>query len=103
VYNEDGIRGFEEADSVVPGVSRMTIIRWTHAIAAVIAAVVLVTQSTHISTHQGITSAPAMAGWAACGVALRMVLSGSFNSERTASELDVGPVDVVVPDHHPGV
>jgi hypothetical protein len=57
LFNEEGIRGLEKADSVAPRVSRKTIVRWTHAIAATTAAGVLVTQS-------GSTAIPTLIGWA---------------------------------------
>jgi TPR repeat protein len=95
LFNQQGIRRFDKTESVAtgvatPGVSRSTIIRWTHAIAAITAAVVLVTQSSHISGHPSITSAPAIAGWALLAVwpyGVSYLVASAVNARRLISTL----------------
>jgi hypothetical protein len=63
LFNEEGQRHLEKTNSLAPGVFRRVIVRWTHAIAAITAALVLVAQSKSMSGQDGKTSALALGGW----------------------------------------
>lgn len=67
LFNEEGTQPFEKADSFPIGVSRRAIVRWAHAIAAIAAAVVLVSQSEAFARPDREASALVLAGWGLLG------------------------------------
>jgi hypothetical protein len=86
LFNEEGIRRLQQPVSSAPRVSCKTIVRWTHAMTAMVATVVLVQQSDAISGHHGSTTVPVMAGWALLA-AWPYGLSYLFASTITARRL----------------
>ena len=88
LFNDDGIRRLQQGDSATPKVGNRTIIRCTHAIAALVTAVVLVRQSSQISGHMGMVSPLAMAGWALAAAwpfGLSYLLASAMNARRPIS------------------
>jgi hypothetical protein len=86
LFNEEGIRRLQRHAYSAPRVSCKTVVRWTHAITAIVATVVLVRQSDAISRHHGSTTVPEMAGWALLA-AWPYGLSYLFASTVTARRL----------------
>jgi hypothetical protein len=90
LFNDDGIRRLQQGDSATSNVGNRTIIRCTHAIAALVTAVLLVKQSSQISGHMGLISPLAMAGWAlpaAWPFGLSYLLASTVNARRLISTL----------------
>lgn len=80
----------ERAYSWASGVVRRVILRWTHTIAAITAAVVLVTQSKSMSGQGGKTSALALGGWgllAAWPYGLSYWVAANLNTRSVISML----------------